>query len=39
MGTWGKTAGYVDDHSHPSSAEVKNAWILPPFPQYIFMAW
>jgi hypothetical protein len=27
-----------DDHSHPSSAEVKNAWSYTSIPQYTFMA-
>jgi hypothetical protein len=27
------------DHSHPSSAEVKNAWSHIFTPQYVFMAW
>jgi len=26
-------------HSHPSSAEVKNAWSYTSTPQYIFMSW
>jgi hypothetical protein len=27
------------DHSLPSSAEVKNAWIYTSIPRYVFMAW
>jgi hypothetical protein len=27
------------DHSPPSIAEVKNAWIYTTIPQYAFMAW
>jgi hypothetical protein len=27
------------DQSHPSSAEVKNAWSYNSTPQYVFMAW
>jgi hypothetical protein len=27
------------DHSPPSSAEVKNAWIYTSTPQYVFMVW
>jgi hypothetical protein len=27
------------DHSHPSSADVKNAWSYTSIPQYVFMAW
>jgi hypothetical protein len=34
-----KRRGREADHSPPSSAEVKNAWSLPPLPQYAFMAW
>jgi hypothetical protein len=33
-----KRPGREADHSPPSSAEVKNAWILR-LPQYVFMAW
>jgi hypothetical protein len=35
----GKTAGSEADHSPPSSAEVKNAWIYTSTPQYIFISW
>jgi hypothetical protein len=35
----GKAAGHEADHSPPSSAEVKNAWIYTSTPQYVFMAW
>jgi hypothetical protein len=28
-----------DDHSPPSSAEVKNAWSYTSTPQYVFMVW
>jgi hypothetical protein len=31
--------GHESDHSPPSSAEVKNAWSIPPLLQYVFMAW
>jgi hypothetical protein len=27
------------DHSPQSSAEVKDAWSIPPLPQYVLMAW
>jgi hypothetical protein len=44
MGTRGsfpgvKRPGREDDHSLPSSAEVKNAWAIPPLSQCVFMAW
>jgi hypothetical protein len=44
MGTRGsfpgvKRPGREADHSHPSSAEVKNAWSYTSIPQYVFMAW
>jgi hypothetical protein len=32
-------SGREADHSPPSSAEVKNAWISASTPQYAFMAW
>jgi len=31
--------GHEADHSHPSSAEVKNAWSYTAAPQYVFMVW
>jgi hypothetical protein len=34
-----KHLGREADHSTPSSAEVKNAWIYTSTPQYAFMAW
>jgi hypothetical protein len=34
-----KWPGREDDHSPPSSAEVKNAWSYTSTPQYAFMAW
>jgi len=34
-----KRLGREADHSPPSSAEVKNAWAIPPLPQYAIMAW
>jgi len=33
-----KRPGHEADHSSPSSSEVKNAWAVPPLPQYVFMA-
>jgi hypothetical protein len=34
-----KRPGHEDDHSPPSSAEVKNAWSYTSSPPYVFMAW
>jgi hypothetical protein len=34
-----KRPGREDDHSPPSSAEVKNTWSYTSTPQYIFMVW
>jgi len=34
-----KQLGCGADHSHPPSAEVKNAWNYISSPQYVFMAW
>jgi len=34
-----KRPGSEADHSRPSSAEVKNAWIYTSTPPYAFMAW
>jgi hypothetical protein len=34
-----KRSGREADHSHPSSAEVKNAWGYNSTPRYAFMAW
>jgi hypothetical protein len=34
-----KWPGSEADHSLPSSAEVKIPGAIPPFPQYVFMAW
>jgi hypothetical protein len=34
-----KRPGREADHSHPSSAEVKNAWSYTSVPQYAFMVW
>jgi hypothetical protein len=34
-----KRAGREAEHSPPSSAEIKNAWIYTSIPQYAFMAW
>jgi hypothetical protein len=34
-----KRPGREADHLPPSSAEVKNAWTIPPLLQYVFMAW
>jgi hypothetical protein len=34
-----KRPGRETDHSPPSSAEVKNAWLYTSTPQYAFMAW
>jgi hypothetical protein len=34
-----KRPGREADHSHPSSAEVKNAWSYTSTPQYVFLAW
>jgi hypothetical protein len=31
--------GHEADHSHPSSAKVKNAWSYASTSQYVFMAW
>jgi hypothetical protein len=31
--------GHETDHSHPSSAEVKNAWSFMSTCQYVFMVW
>jgi hypothetical protein len=39
MGTRGSFQGCEADHSHPSSTEVKNAWICNSTPQYAFKAW
>jgi hypothetical protein len=33
-----KQPGREDDHSHPSSAEVKNCEAIPPLPPHVFMA-
>jgi len=34
-----KRLGREDDHSHPFTTEVKNAWSYTSTPQYVFMAW
>jgi hypothetical protein len=34
-----KQPGREADNSPPCSAEVKNAWIYTPLPQYVFIAW
>jgi hypothetical protein len=34
-----KLLGHEADHSHPSSAEVKNAWSYTSTPLYAFMTW
>jgi len=34
-----KRPGREANHSSPSSAEVRNAWIFASTPQYVFMAW
>jgi hypothetical protein len=34
-----KRPGREADHSPPSNAEVKNAWIYTSAPQYVFVAW
>jgi hypothetical protein len=34
-----KRPGREADQSHPSSAEVKNAWSYTFTPSYVFMAW
>jgi hypothetical protein len=43
MDTWGffpgvKQPGHEDDHSPPTSAEVKKIWIYTSTPSYVFMA-
>jgi hypothetical protein len=38
MGTVGKAAGALADHSSPYSVEVTNAWSYTSTPQYVVMA-
>jgi len=37
--TGAKQQGREAEYPPPSSADVENAWSLPPLPQYVFMAW